>query len=272
MTPDETAAAMTRLGAQIFADHMLGDPILTPKLGFAVARRRGLHCFSSAKLPGELFNHVSGYGTYAEASQRAIDAALRYYANKGGVVRIETLLPTVTRSERALLERNGFRDARLAFECQVRTTARAPRRVDVPGLTIERASAADAVRYARLATRGFGGGRTQIALVFERGWIRQIRRDRRVSAFIGSLNGADAATGIVVARPAIAGFYSGSVAPHFRGRGIQNAMIAARLTFGWERGQRVFYSWTDPDTASARNLRDEGFRTRYEIHVYERQA
>ena len=54
-------------------------------------------------------------------------------------------------------------------------------------------------------------------------------------------------------------------------RAIQNAMIAARLIEGWRRGDRVFYSMTDRDsTASAQNLADEGFRPRFEIHLYER--
>ena len=68
----------------------------------------------------------------------------------------------------------------------------------------------------------------------------------------------------------IAALYSGSVVKRFRGRGIQNAMIAARLAHGWSRGVREFYSWSDPDSASARNLRDEGFRTRYEVHWFSR--
>jgi hypothetical protein len=66
--------------------------------------------------------------------------------------------------------------------------------------------------------------------------------------------------------------YSGSVLRGYRGRGLQNAMIAARLSFAWERGLRTFYSWTDPESSSARNLRDEGFRTRAELHIFERAA
>jgi hypothetical protein len=47
-------------------------------------------------------------------------------------------------------------------------------------------------------------------------------------------------------------------------------MIATRLAYGWDLGLRTFYSWTDPESASARNLRDEGFRTACELHLYER--
>lgn len=271
MTAREIAAAMTRLGAETFRDHMLGDPVLTPRLGFAVARRAGLVCFSSTRLDTELFDHVAGYGTFAAATQSAIDRVLRHYDGLGAVARIEVLVPGVSRSARALLLRNGFRHARTPYQCHVRTTSRPPRTRRLNGFTVARVAPADAEHYARQATRGFGGGGT-IARVFEHGWIRQIRRGRGIAAFLGSLDGRTAATGVLLLRPAIAGLYSGSVLPEFRGRGIQNAMIAERLTYGWARGVRTFYSMTDPESASARNLRDEGFRTRSEVHIYQREA
>ena len=271
MSSREIASAMARLGAESLRDHVLGDPQLTPKYRFAVARRGGLWCFSSGPFKIELFNHVSGYGTFASASQRAIDGMLRHYDALERAVRIEMLMPVVSRADRALLARNGFRDTHTLFQCHVRTTSRPPVSRSVAGLEIVRARPADAAGYAQLASKGFGGG-GPIDEVFERGWTRQIRADRRVGAFIGTVNGRPAATGVILTRPKIAGFYSGSVLRYFRGRGIQNAMIAARLAHGWARGVRTFYSWTDPDTTSARNLRDEGFRTRFELHIWERDG
>ena len=271
MTSREIASAMAQLGAESLRDHVLGDARLTPMYGFAVARRGGLWCFSSRTFGIELFNHVSGYGTFATASQRGIDAMLRHYDALERPVRIEMLDPAVSRGAHALLARNGFRDSHTLFECHVRTSGRPPRPQSVARFEVARARPSDAVRYAKLATKGFGGS-GPIGDVFERGWTRQIRRDRRVAAFIGSVNGRPAATGVVITRPQIAGFYSGSVLRHYRGRGIQNAMIAARLAHGWARGVRTFYSWTDPESHSAHNLRDEGFRTRFELHIWEREG
>ena len=252
--------------------HMLGDPLLTRRLGFAVSRRRGLVCLSSTKLAGPLFNHVTGYGTFADASPVAIESVIRHYQRVGEPARIEVLHPAVRASDVRLLERSGFRLVRVVFQVNVRATATPPRPRVVSGLRIERARRADAVRYAKLATRGFGGGRDVIAQVFERGWIRQLRRGTRAVAFIGSIDGVAAATGVLLRGTAIAGLYSGSVLPRFRGRGIQNAMIAARLVEGWRRGHRVFYSMSDlENTASAQNLKDEGFRQRLEVHLYERE-
>jgi len=252
---------------------MLGDPVLMTRLGLAVSRRRGLVCLSSTRLSGPLFNHVTGYGTFADASPDAVDSVIRHYEHIGVPARIEVMHPVVRASDIRLLERSGFRRVRVVFQVNVRATASAPRTRDVEGLHIERAHRADAVRYAKLATRGFGGGRSVTAQVFERGWIRQLRRGTRVAAFIGSIDGVAAATGVLLRGRAVAGLYSGSVLPRFRGRGIQNAMISARLVEGWRRGHRVFYSMTDLEsTASLQNLRDEGFRKRFEVHVYEREG
>ena len=267
MNSRDIAVAMMRLGADSLRAQMLVDPAVARRHGFAVVSRGGLWCYRSRGLEAGVFNHVSGFGTFGPATQPAIDAVRRYYAVFDETPAFEVLLPAVSRNARALLERNGFRDRDTIFQCHVRTTSRPPRAHRVPGLTIERARATDALRYAKLATEGFGGD-GPIAMVFERGWTALIRRDRRVAAFIGSVNGRDAATGTTLLRPHIAGLYSGSVLRRFRGRGIQNAMIAARVAFGWARGVRTFYSWSEPDTASAENLRDEGFRTRFAVHWY----
>jgi len=261
---------MAHLGAESLAAHVLGDPVLTPKHGFAVARRGGLWCFSSRRFDLELFNHVSGYGTFADASQWPIDAMLRRYDDIGRKPAIEVLVPAVSRTDRALLERNGFRDRETLFQCHVRTSARPLRVRSVNGLEVARVRRADPEAYAKVAARGFGDRGGPIGQVFARGCVRQLRRDARVAAFVGTVNGTPAATGVIIRRPRIASFYSGSVLKAFRGRGLQNAMIAARLAHGWARGVRTFYSWTDPDSASARNLRDEGFRTLFELHIYRR--
>src|SRR5438552_18589819 len=81
--------------------------------------------------------------------------------------------------------------------------------------------------------------------------------------FIALVDGADAGTGVLVLTERVAGCYSGSVLARFRGRGIQHALIAARVQEGRARGRRIFISQTDPDSPSGRNLHDVGFRTLY---------
>ena len=262
MSSREIASAMAALGAESLAAHMLADPVLMRRYDFAVVRRGAMRCYSSTKLDEGVFNHVSGYGTFAPASQHVIDAVLGYYDSRGGAAHFEVLLPTVSRGDLRLLELNGFRDRSVLFQCHVRTTSRPPRAHGVRGLVIERVRRADAGGYGSVASRGFGD-RGWSKTVFSRGWQRQIERDARVAAFIGSVDGRPAATGVTITRPSIAGLYSGSVLPDFRGRGIQHQLIAARVREGLRLGRRIFVSQTEGDNASAHNLHDAGFRTLY---------
>ena len=270
MTARDVAIAMMQLGSDSMRAHILADPALVRRNGFTVIHRAGLTCFASTSIAAGVFNHVSGYGTYASATQRGIDAVLRHYDALDRKFGIEVLVPLVSRADRALLERNGFKDRDTVFQCHLRTTSRAPRPREVAGLTIERVTPAGAARYATLASEGFGDNNSPIGKVFERGWTVQIRSGLRVSAFMGRVRGTPAASGVLMRGHGLGALYSGSVLRRFRGRGIQNAMIAARLQHGWSRGVRDFYSWSDPDNSSARNLRDEGFVTRYEVHWYSR--
>src|SRR5436853_147286 len=64
----------------------------------------------------------------------------------------------------------------------------------------------------------------------------------RSAGFIASVDGADAGTGQLVLSERVAGCYSGSVLEAFRGRGIQHALIAARVAEGLRRGRRIFIS------------------------------
>ena len=92
------------------------------------------------------------------------------------------------------------------------------------------------------------------------------------AAFIASVDGQDAGTGQLVLSDRVAGCYSGSVLAAFRGRGIQHALIAARVAEGLRRGRRIFISQTDPDSPSGHNLHDVGFRTLYHATWFTRPA
>ena len=251
--------------------HMIGDRAIERDLGLTVVRRAGLICLASTKVPGALFTRALGFGTFAPATQRLIDVALRHYGSLGLPTRFEFLHPAIGRSAERLLERNGFHREEGEYQVHVREPRRPPTVRDVAGLRVERVPRRSALWYARLASEGFES-KGRIGRVFERGWTRQLRAGRHAIAFIGREGRSPAATGVLVMSGPAGGLYSGSVMPSFRGRGFQNAMIRARVRYGYDRGLRLFYAMTDPESASARNLMDEGFRTRFEARRYVREA
>jgi len=266
----ELALAVDRCAALSMKLHMIGDRRIEKDLGLAVARRRGLVCLSSTVVPGALFTRALGFGTFVPATQSVVDLALRHYAALGLPTRFEFLHPAIGRTAVQLLERNGFHREDGEYQVHVLEPRRLPAARDQAGLRVARVLRSRAFWYARLASRGFDS-KGRIGRVFERGWIRQLRTGRHAVAFAGHVSSLPAATGVLVMNRPAAGLYSGSVMPRYRGRGFQNAMIRARVRYGYDRGFRLFYAMTEPESVSARNLRDEGFRTRFEARRYVRE-
>src|SRR5260221_4717838 len=135
-----------RLGADWMRAHMLAEPALIRLQGFSVVTGGGMRCFASTKIAEGVFNHVTGYATFSPATQRGIDAVLRHYDRLGCVARFEVLMPVVSRGDRALLERNGFRDLGSIFRCQLRTTASPPRPREARGPSVARGTRSGAGR------------------------------------------------------------------------------------------------------------------------------
>jgi GNAT superfamily N-acetyltransferase len=271
MSLREIGLAIDRCAALSMKLHMIGDARIQKALGLAVARRGGLLCLSSTEVPGALFNRALGFGTVVRPTQRAVDVALRHYASLGLPARFEILDPVVGPAAVGLLERNGFRREDGEYQVHVLEPRRPPSIRDVAGLRVERVPRARAAWYAHLASEGFDS-KGRIGRVFERGWVRQLTAGRYAVAFVGRVGRSPASTGVVVMTDEVAGLYSGSVMRRFRGRGFQNAMIRARVAYAYARGRKLIYAMTEPESASARNLRDEGFRTRFEARRYVRDA
>jgi hypothetical protein len=271
VSPAELAVAVDRCAALSMKLHMVGDRRIEKDLGLAVARRSGLVCLSSTVVSGALFTRALGFGTFVPATQTVVDVALRHYAALELPTRFELLHPAVGRTALGLLERNGFHREEGEYQVHLLEPRKPPVARDVAGLRVARVPRGRAIWYARLASQGFDS-KGRIGRVFERGWTRQLRAGRHAVAFAGHAGRVPAATGVLVMSRPAAGLYSGSVMPRYRGRGFQNAMIRARVRYGYDRGFRLFYAMTEPESASARNLHDEGFRARFEARRYVREA
>ncbi len=84
------------------------------------------------------------------------------------------------------------------------------------------------------------------------------------TAYLTLQDGQPAGSGAVSIRPGdFAVFYSDTTLPVFRGRGLQPAVIAARLDQAHAAGCTVAVANTSPGTASQRNYERAGFRVAY---------
>ena len=261
------------LGNQITVavSFLAADRELAARFGTAVDSVAGLPCPTCRVWDAPLFNRTVGAGLLGPLDQAGIDAVVAHFTAKERVPCVEVYDGLTPPELVALLERNGFSPSGHGFESHALETDRAPE-VDRPGVTVRRCEIEDWPRFAALVADGFGAT-GELAEFFSAATIaseRELGKD--TAAFIASTDGEDAGTGQLVLTPRIAGCYSGSVLPAFRGRGIQHALIAARIAEGLARGRRTFVSQTDPESASGHNLHDLGFRTLYRASWYVRSG
>jgi hypothetical protein len=252
-------------------DFLVGEPAIASTYGTSVETVSGLTCTTCAAWQYPLFNRVIGAGVLAPLNERGLDAIVTHYAERGRVCNIE-VYPDVTPPEVvALLAHAGFASSGHGLEAHILETDR-PVALAGGGAAVRRIGPAEYRHFGELVRDGFGmGGGGLLAEFFVDLTVASLRAlGDHAAGFIASLDGTDAGTGQLVLSGRVAGCYSGSVLEAFRGRGIQHALIAARVAEGLRRGRRIFISQTDPDSPSGHNLHDVGFRTLYRATWYAR--
>ena len=265
----EVAALAMRLEAELQRRRTVGAGGTGEPFGFSHAVRGGVACFGSAPLGG-FGPRALGFGLFVPPTGRGLDAIRRHFAMLGQPSRIVLCEGAVPLAAHRLLERAGFTREHdtgtgwvLGASASVRLARRAPMSVPVgrsrSAVSVERVSAKDASAFARISTAGFGlRGRWRF---FARSAARLIAAHPRTSAaFLARRNGRPAGSGSLLIHRGAGLLFSGSVIGAHRGRGIQPALMAARVSHGFQRGARAFFAQTGPEGASARNFADAGFK------------
>jgi GNAT superfamily N-acetyltransferase len=132
--------------------------------------------------------------------------------------------------------------------------------VPVAGAGVRRAAVHEADTFNRVVAAGFQ----------ERDDWRDLEAPFGVSlevpdawGFLALVEGEPAGGGMLGLVDGVALLSGDGVIPRFRGRGLQKALIAARLAFAWDRGCDLACASTAPGTASQRSFEACGFRAAY---------
>jgi len=248
-------------------------PEIAARYGSAFDVVAGLATPTCAAWSYPLFNRAIGAGVLAPLDERGIDTIVRHFTARGRAPCVEVYPGTTPAALLDALGHAGFTDSGHGFESHVLETDR-PVDVALEGVTVRRVEPGEYAHFGELVRDGFDmRGDATLGPFFVDLTVASLGALGANSAgFIASADGEDAGTGQLVLTDRIAGCYSGSVIERFRGRGIQKAVIAARVREGLARGKRIFISQTDPDSPSGHNLHDVGFRTLYRATWFTRAA
>jgi len=250
-----------------------GEPAVTARYGTSFETVAGLSCSTCAVWDYPLFNRVIGAGVLAPLDERGLETIVAHYRARGRVCNVEVYDDVTPGPFVAMLERAGFAGSGHGLESHALETDREVVPRDTPA-TVRKITPAEHAHFGELVRDGFDmDPASELGRFFVDLTVASLKTlGDAGAAFIASIDGQDAGTGQLVLSERVAGCYSGSVLTAFRGRGIQHALIAARVAEGLRRGRRIFISQTDPDSPSGHNLHDLGFRTLYRATWYARPA
>nr|WP_246581108.1 GNAT family N-acetyltransferase [Deinococcus aestuarii] len=105
--------------------------------------------------------------------------------------------------------------------------------------------------WADLAARGFGAG--------SEGVMRVNARLTGTRRLVAGVEGVPAGVAALSLQGGIAAFYSAATLPGWRGRGVQTALLAARLHLAARMGADLASVFVTPESGSERNVRRAGF-------------
>ena len=200
------------------------------------------------------FSAAVGVGIGVSVSEGDVDRIEAHLGPGGGPVRIE-VGPFTDPSLTEELGRRGYQLERF-FQVWARPPSTEP-----PGAEVRVAAPGEEVVWAELFSRAFLGAPTQSDA--QRDALRCMARAEGSVPWLAFENGHPVGVALSSAEGGVAWLSGAGVLPPSRGRGLQGALVRARLGWAAARGCDVAASATEPGTASQRTLERCGFRVAY---------
>jgi ribosomal protein S18 acetylase RimI-like enzyme len=264
----------------VFVDHALAarieavEAVEIEGLARKVAERLPGSCAAFATIaggragflaPGLNVSRAAGLGMSGPVSAADVEALEDFYRSRGTDARV-LVSPFADESLFEHLGARGFQLVELATVLvrRIDLADRAPS----PGLrpphavVVRRAALADASAWVHASLSGFAppgeGPALDRAPIFEAAF-----EDPDIAYFTGTVAGVVAGAAALHVHGPTAYFFAASTLAAFRGRGVQGALIAARLALAAEAGCDLGYTVTAAGGASQRNFERAGFAPAY---------
>jgi GNAT superfamily N-acetyltransferase len=219
--------------------------------------------------PGSYVNKACGFGLGRPITESELDGLVTFFTSRGIEPRIE-LSPFVPASLLEGLARRGFALQRFANVLFRKLSADDALRASLPhgwpqAVTVERVDPRDddAVReYVEVSESGFLAEGELLPQEFLEIGIKAVRRPTQ-DAFVARIGRELVGAGGCESSEGVTALFGTSVKPAWRGRGIQQALIAARLEQGRERGSQLAVIISGPGIPTERNATRLGFSMAY---------
>ncbi|WP_437483642.1 N-acetyltransferase [Sorangium sp. So ce1014] len=211
-------------------------------------------------VPHTRLSRAAGLGMSGPVEARDVEALEDFYASRGTAARI-LVSPFAHPSLLARLGERGFRldslDTVLVRHLAPAAEVHAPEPAARGGVVVRRAAREEASAWIAASLSAFatpGEPPPDGADLFEAGF----HDPGAAYFFASSTHGAVTGVGAVYVHERIALLFAGGTLAAHRGRGVQRAVIDARLAYARGAGCDLAYSVTEPGSTSQRNLERAG--------------
>jgi GNAT superfamily N-acetyltransferase len=228
----------------------------------AVAGGYAVYCGANSPV-----TQAVGLGLDGEVSKEAFDRLEEFYFSRKEPVRVETC-PMADGSLIEQYRERGYHVSEFS-NVMVRPVEKSTG-VSFPyGIEIQKAAAGELELWTLTVSQGFAEHYpvTQELL----GIMRMFAEGKNTECYFARVDGKIAGGATVALRGRIAGLFGASTLPQFRNRGVQTALLHARLERAAEKGCELAMSIALPGSASERNISRQGFRTLYTRVKFERE-
>jgi GNAT superfamily N-acetyltransferase len=238
--------------------------LLRPELNAHVVSIGGGVAALTAGDYGRKLNHVTGAGLDAPICESELVALEEGYARLGLALEID-VCPFVREDTLELLASrryavNAFSNTYVKVLDRIPSESSAP-----PSVKIEVITAGQKEDFLAASVAGFSTERRSTILLEVLAWIAMARTDTRL--YLARIDGEIAGTAglalLDLPGVTIAHLYIASTLPAYRGRGVQSALIQARLTDATRAGATLASITARPTNSSSRNAVRAGFALAY---------
>jgi GNAT superfamily N-acetyltransferase len=209
-----------------------------------------------------------GLGLNGAVSKEEFDRLEEFYFSREEPVRVETC-PMADGSLIEHYREHGYHVSEFS-NVMVRPVEKAAAATLPVGIEIQKATDGEIDLWTLTVAQGFAEHFpvTQEMLSV----MRLFASGKNTECYFARLEGKIAGGATLSLRGRIAGLFGASTLPQFRNRGVQTALLHARLQRAAECGCELAMSLAVPGSASQRNITRRGFRTLYTRAKFEREV